>query len=729
MQSSISTRARRSDRDLRALRAALDSRAPVLELWARLAEHSRRQWRIDLTDALALLPGDSGRCWHHCPSPLKEKPRHWNRHLADVGDEFAPFLVEGGLSPQFAAPEPWPSDTRLMEEMPEGGRRLLVPFGRQQPEGFLVFWLPADVSSSEPSESFLEFLQALREALPTAIDHLWEAQRLDDHLQAYEGLNFVSTSLQSCRDQGTVAHIVTEALRREFAFESVVLAIVKGPIRLLRGHSVSPEGAANLEAIDFPLGTSDHPLAQLANEGRPVHENFVEPTDPRLSALGITLPAWQVVWLPLIAKGQPVGLLVAHNFSDRGELNEGQRRALELLACHTALALATVRSGSEQEDEAIIDSLTGLHNRRQFDRVLKQEIRRTKRYGAALALLMIDLNDFKSYNDTHGHLAGDQILRDAASIIRENVREADLVARYGGDEFIVLMANTTDAEAIAAAKRIRLAVAAHRRQYADQPARLFDMTIGHHVATAQNVESALEAADRSMYNRKDDANRRRLLDQLIAPHTPPSGRHARLIFGLMKTLSRKNPGHLGHTRRVMGYALKICERLGLGAHQCEQIAMGAILHDIGKVIISTEILNRRGPLTRAEQMLIRSHPLVAADLLSELTFLEPTLSMIRHHHERWDGRTTGMRPGYPDGLKGETIPLGARIIRIADTFDALTSDRPERHAMDLKEAVEVLRQEAGRSLDPNIVAKCLPLFEALKEPIDPDSVQCPLTGE
>jgi diguanylate cyclase (GGDEF)-like protein len=681
---------------------------------------------VALTDIHLLHECESGRCWHHSHERRADTPRRWNRQLVELSSLFHPWLDEGGLPENLAAPPPWPDCVQLQGETDEGSHRLVVPIGRIAPWGFLVFNLPPGIAMESPPEKLPRFLLSLLEELPPVISRCVESDRAGDQLRLYQTLNAASMALQSCRDVATVAGIVTEALQRDFGFDVVALALVEGPIRLLRGYTVAARDEIDLSRIDFPLGTSDHPLAALTNEGGVVHAPRVEGEDPRVSVLGITATVWQAVWLPLIAKGEPVGLLIAFNREDRRELDPGALRVLGLLANHAALATETVRSIQDIENEAARDGLTGLYNRRHLDRLLEQEIRRTKRYGAPLTLLMIDLNDFKVYNDTHGHLAGDAILRDAATLIERNVRQTDLVARYGGDEFVVLMPNSTPAEARAATERIQSAVAEHRAQHAGNPARQLSLTIGHHVAAAESAETVLEAADRSMFDRKDDTSRRRLLDQLVEERSVPAGRHARLIFGLMKTLSRKDPGHLAHSRRVMGYALMICERLQLSPLQCEQIAMAAILHDVGRVVFNAEILTRRGPLTRAEQVLVRSHPLVAADLLTEMPFLEPTLATIRHHHERWDGRTHGDNPGYPDGLMGETIPLGSRIIRIGDTFDALTIDRPHRAAVSVAEAVEVLRREAGSSLDPNIVARSISLFERLEGPIDPDAVHCPI---
>lgn len=680
-------------------------------LWGIIADVTDRLWRISLAEAHVSHPLREDRVWRWRPQPSVDGDVFWRRRMVSWDEHLS---EPGGESETKLAPG---CTVHVREE--GDFHDLVVPVGTEPPCGFLVFNLdPADVD-----DSFSRFLGVLQTDLVHALRRCSAVENEQHNLEGFRHLASASMALQSCRSIDTVVSVILETLQQDFGFDVSVLALLEGPIRLLRGYSQFPEGAVDLGSLDIPLGLSEHPLAAITNEGFMVHADAIEADDPRIIDLGIREKVYQPVWLPLIVKGEPIGLIIAFNWKNHGEIDEGLQRVLELFANHVALALETMRSTPEiHTDEAVRDSLTGLYNRRHLDRMLDQEIRRTKRYKTPLALLMIDLNDFKSYNDEHGHIAGDAILRSAAAVLQSCVRETDQVARYGGDEFVVLMPNCVEAEARAATERILAAVAKHNRDNRGRPHQQFTLTIGHHTATEDEAERILEQADRSLFDRKDDNSRRRLLDQLFASRGTPVGRHARLIFGLMKTLARKDPSHLPHARRVMAYTIQMCQRLDLPQIECEQIAMAAILHDIGKVVINPEVANRSGNLTPAEFMLVKSHPIVAADLLSELPFLERTISIIRHHHERWDGNREGPYPGYPDGLKGETVPLGARIIRIADTFDSLTTDRPYREGMGVSQACRVLEQEAGRSLDPNLVSKCIGIYRALPGPIDPDAI-------
>ncbi|MGH7325021.1 MAG: HD-GYP domain-containing protein [Candidatus Rokuibacteriota bacterium] len=170
------------------------------------------------------------------------------------------------------------------------------------------------------------------------------------------------------------------------------------------------------------------------------------------------------------------------------------------------------------------------------------------------------------------------------------------------------------------------------------------------------------------------------------------------LMGLANALETKDPYTRGHSERVGACSRSLAAALALGALEVEAIAQAGLLHDLGKIGVPEAVLGKRGPLTEDEWSLMRRHPVLGAQIVAPFEFLAAAAPLIRHHHERWDGS------GYPDGLIGEAIPLGARIIAVADVYDALTSDRPYRVALDHPQAVEALAAEAGRTLDALAVA-------------------------
>jgi HD-GYP domain-containing protein (c-di-GMP phosphodiesterase class II) len=178
------------------------------------------------------------------------------------------------------------------------------------------------------------------------------------------------------------------------------------------------------------------------------------------------------------------------------------------------------------------------------------------------------------------------------------------------------------------------------------------------------------------------------------------------LLGLAKALEAKDPGTHGHSERVGAWGRKLAIALGLPADQIDTIAHAGLLHDIGKIGVPETLLRKRGALDAEEWALMRNHPVIGAQIVAPFDFFAGGAIVIRHHHERWDGS------GYPDGLVGEAIPLGARIVAVADVFDALTSDRPYRAALPLATALAYLIEEAGRTLDADVVKALLGLVHA-----------------
>ena len=177
----------------------------------------------------------------------------------------------------------------------------------------------------------------------------------------------------------------------------------------------------------------------------------------------------------------------------------------------------------------------------------------------------------------------------------------------------------------------------------------------------------------------------------------------RVVQALTGAIEAKDGYTETHLRRVSRYALAVGERLGLGANQLEELRYASLLHDVGKIGVPDQLLAKRGPLSEGEAELMRRHPEIGARILSNIDVLRDVAPLILHHQERYDGARDGARPGYPQGLCGEAIPLGARIIAVVDAFDAMTTDRPYRAALTQDEAAGVLRSERGRQFDPRIV--------------------------
>jgi len=353
--------------------------------------------------------------------------------------------------------------------------------------------------------------------------------------------------------------------------------------------------------------------------------------------------------------------------------------------------------------KANTDELTGLYNHRHFHERLEQEIARGSRFGGTFSMIMLDIDLFKVYNDIYGHLAGDQVLRKTAKYIETSIRNIDLAFRYGGEEFAIILPEAGLQDAYKVAERIRKTIEARTSS------RAMPLTVSIGVANWPNDgvmrEEIIGAADIALYHAKNNGRNRTSLSCEISgtcsPALPidPTG-HSRsisIIYALAATVDAKDSYTYGHSRKVSEYAVSIAEKMDLPERQISTIRAAGLLHDIGKIGVPDTILNKQSPLTLAEWGPIKTHPEIGAEILRHVSELADCLPLILHHHERYDGR------GYPAGLSGESIPPGARILAIADAYDAMTTPRPYRGQMDFEQALTELEKHAGTQFDAELV--------------------------
>jgi two-component system cell cycle response regulator len=326
--------------------------------------------------------------------------------------------------------------------------------------------------------------------------------------------------------------------------------------------------------------------------------------------------------------------------------------------------------------EAITDALTGLGNRRKYNEQLERALEHGRDSPPA-KIAIFDLDGFKLYNDTFGHIAGDTLLAHFGRRLQEAVGRDDEVFRVGGDEFCVLLRGPdrgleTPIAACAAALRER--------------GERFEITacFGHVTipAEAETPTEALRIADDRMYAQK----RERGVSVRQQTHD--------VLLGLLR---EREPELHHHLREVGRLAVAVGRRLGLDAEEIDELRRAAELHDIGKAAIPDGILQKPGPLDEREMAFIHKHTLIGERILATAPALAPIARLVRASHERWDGA------GYPDGKAGEEIPLGARIVAVCDAFDAMISDRPYATAMPATDAIEELWRAAGSHFDPRVV--------------------------
>jgi diguanylate cyclase (GGDEF)-like protein/putative nucleotidyltransferase with HDIG domain len=594
-------------------------------------------------------------------------------------------------------------------------------------------------------ERRFHLLQILADEAAVAIENARLFQREQRRARHLALLNEIGRKAAAVLDPRELLTNFCQQLRAAFGYE---LARVQTLDRE-RGELVveAEEGyGATFLGHRFKLGEG---LAGVAAEsGEPVLANDVE-QDERYTPLHPSVRA--SLSLPLIYRKETLGVLTVeslreHCFSAQDVLT------LRALADQLAIALHNAWAYQVAQEQAITDSLTGLKTHRYFMEAMEAEWRRSPRSGRPFSLIMMDLDGFKQVNDRYGHLEGDKVLIAVARILEARSRQSNVVARYGGDEFAILMpeAGTEQAEILGE----RLCASFTADPYLASrgvTASLGIATFPVHGATPDEI---LRVADSGMYLAKhDQGNRVRVASnpsesasadweqQLLQAYlgvavkrmfsTGPEvfnqyrarfeaatqdaeGQNVPLmetVTALAFAIDAKDHYTKGHSQTVANLAAQIAQQVGLSGAELEEIRLAGILHDIGKIGIPESVLNKPARLTPEEFQVMKGHTALGDNILAPLKAkaIEHIRQLVRHHHERFDGC------GYPDGLKGDEIPLGARILSIADCFDTIVSERAYKKAGSLTEAVEELRRCRGSQFDGILVDAFLTTLKAAED--------------
>ncbi len=324
------------------------------------------------------------------------------------------------------------------------------------------------------------------------------------------------------------------------------------------------------------------------------------------------------------------------------------------------------------------DQLTGLYNRIYFENELKR-LEGSREYP--ILLVTADLNGLKLINETMGQGEGDRLLKLCAELLKKVLRNGDVLARVGGDEFIAIMPRSTDRSGEGTVEQIREEIDKYNLEYEDYP---ISLALGYAICYDQleSLEEVLIRANKKLYVDKQDRSE--------------SARN-QVVQALLAALSERDYIANGHADRLDELCLKMGEAVGLDRHRLTALSLVAQVHDLGKVGIPDNILFKKGRLTDEEWVIMRQHPEKGYRIAQTSPELMQVADLILRHHEKWDGS------GYPLGLKEEEIPLECRILSIVDAFDAMTNDRPYRRAFTREEAFEELKRNAGSQFDPKLV--------------------------
>ena len=406
---------------------------------------------------------------------------------------------------------------------------------------------------------------------------------------------------------------------------------------------------------------------------------------------------------PIKSRDKLVGIIATGHKNNGGVYSTEDLELINRISSQAGVIIENAQLFIQANTRANTDELTGLYNHRHFHERVEQEISRGGRFGITFSLILLDLDLFKVYNDIYGHLAGDQLLRKVGQMIQSSVRNIDLPFRYGGEEFAVLLPETRIDDAYRVAERLRKTIEA-RSSFREMP-----VTASLGVANWPNdglmKEELIHRADTALYRAKRmGRNRTCLASETGGPEAPDLGAEPEaqpqalsIIYAMAATVDAKDHYTYGHSRKVSEYAVSIAEAMKLPEETVHFIRAAGLLHDIGKIGVPDSILTKPTALDLKEWEPIRTHPELGVEILKHVVDLSKCLPAILHHHEHWDGS------GYPHKLKGESIPLEARILTVADAYDAITSPRPYRDQLTLDEALTELRRCAGTQFDPQLV--------------------------
>ena len=370
----------------------------------------------------------------------------------------------------------------------------------------------------------------------------------------------------------------------------------------------------------------------------------------------------------------------------------------------------------DTHDRATYDRLTGVANRQSLLAALFAEVERATRYGRPLSLAFVDIDHFKTVNDTYGHAVGDVVLRGVAQTISANLRASDMIGRYGGEEFMLILTETDIEEGAVLTEKLRTLVG--RQRFAVEGASEIAVTISIGIAGGAGnklrMDTLVRDADAAMYSAKSLGRNQTYVfaepdDDARVPRAPISaagraraveiGQRAReAATAALASVLAPMPHYRGQpSALIASIVVTIGRQLQLSDTEIDRLRVAALLHDVGKVAVPEEILEKPTALTSSEWRTVVQHPRIGQVILEQAAALKDAVPIILHHHERYAGH------GYPFGLRANEIPLGARIVAIADAYDAMINDRPYKRAISHEGAIAELRRHAGTQFDPELV--------------------------
>jgi diguanylate cyclase (GGDEF)-like protein/putative nucleotidyltransferase with HDIG domain len=591
-----------------------------------------------------------------------------------------------------------------------------------------------------------EFLQVLAGGVAASIENARLFQREQRRARHLALLNEIGRKAAAVLNPQELMSSICPQIRKAFGYDLIRIEARDGvPGELMvaaeDGHQTKVLGRR------FKLGEGFAGIA--AESGQPVLANSVE-RDERYISLEPEVAS--ALSLPLNYGAETLGVLSIASFKEHSFASQDVL-TLRTLADQLAVAIYNAKAFQKATEQAITDGLTQLKTHRFFMEALESEWRRAPRGGHHFSLIMMDLDNFKPVNDRHGHLEGDRILVAVARLIEARSRQSNVVARYGGDEFAILMPEGTVDQAEILAERLRVAMAADPYLASHGVTASFGIAsfpvhgaapeeilhvadagmylAKHHKGNCVRVASSTLASDKGLWEhqlieaylgvavKRMFATGPEAFNQYFQRFQQAAQKAGDEGLSLLDTVTAlafaidaKDHYTQGHSQSVSRLAAQMARHIGLDEAEVEEIRLGGILHDIGKIGVPETLLNKPSTLTPDEYEIMKSHAALGWKILEPLKVksIERIRRMVRHHHERYNGR------GYPDGLSGEDIPLGARIISIADSFDTMVSRRVYKEGVPVSEALAELQRSSGEHFDAALVTAFFQSLEMMRDP-------------
>ncbi len=361
-------------------------------------------------------------------------------------------------------------------------------------------------------------------------------------------------------------------------------------------------------------------------------------------------------------------------------------------------ALQRARRYEEMREQADLDFVTGLFNHRYMQVCLQRLVSAEAACERPFAMLLMDVDNFKAFNDTYGHFVGDRVLQLIADQLKLMADGEGIVGRFGGDEFIVVLPDHSGEEASAFAQAFQdwLTNYAFKTPTGQSVPIAVSLGLAAFPEDGQQRQELLALADARLYQKKRSRSHAADGDHRGQERSSELGIFG-LLDGLLTSIDNKDHYTRAHCESTAEYAVTLAQEIGLSPSAQRTLRLAALLHDVGKICIPDDILRKPGRLTKEEFAVIKHHVSIAENLIVDVPDAEEVRKIARHHHEHFDGS------GYPDGLQGEEIPFLARLLAISDAFSAMTLNRPYRKSLPRTEAYAELQRVAGAQLDPELV--------------------------